>query len=142
MSLLDLIKRTAIEAFNSTNPVNLIFGVVTKAEPLEIEIHSKLTLTREFLLIAEHLTRHDRIVTIRYEFPKTWDKDADIGDEVKSAASSRNYIGSPPAIPYGKYELSNTKMTFENVLKKGDKVSLVRMQGGHKFFVMDRVVEA
>lgn len=142
MSLLDLIKKTAIEAFNSTNPVNLIFGVVTKADPLEIEVHSKLKLTEEFLVIAERLTRHDRIVTVKYEFPKTWSKDADIGDAVKVAESSRNYIGTDPAIPYEKYEMVNAKMTFEDVLKKGDKVALVRMQGGHKFFVADRVVEA
>lgn len=142
MSLLDMIKRAAVDAVESTNPVNWIFGTVTTADPLEIEVHQKLKLTKEFLVIAEHLTRHKRIVSIQYEYPKAWDKDADIGDEVKNAASSRNYIGATPAIPYEKYEMANAKMTFEDVLKIGDKVALVRMQGGQKFFVADRVVEA
>ena len=63
MGLLDLIKVTALEVFQSTNPVNILYGTVIEANPLKIEVHSKLILTDEFLLVSEHLTKHERIGT-------------------------------------------------------------------------------
>ncbi len=68
MSLLDLIKTTAMAAFQASNPVNIVVGEVIESKPpLKIEVHSKLILTDEFLLVAEHLTRHERIVSLAYE---------------------------------------------------------------------------
>lgn len=88
MSLLDLIKTTAMAAFQASNPVNIILGEVIEAKPLKIEVHSKLILTDEFLLVAEHLTRHDRVVSVQYEYPKNFSK-GQIGDELKQASSKR-----------------------------------------------------
>ena len=134
-------KAAAIAAVEASNPVNWLYGTVTKAKPLEIEVHAKLTLTEEFLDVSEHLTRHDRIVSVRYEYPKTWSGSAVIGDADKKAASTRNYIGSGEATAYEKYEMLNARMTFEDGLIKGDKVVLLRMQGGHRFLVVDRYKE-
>ena len=64
MNLLELVKNTALDVYHSMKPVNILYGVVTKAVPLEVEVDSKFTLSAEFLLVAEHLTRHERIVTI------------------------------------------------------------------------------
>ncbi|MED4888609.1 DUF2577 domain-containing protein [Lysinibacillus fusiformis] len=64
MSLLDLIKTTAMAAYHASNPVNIIVGEVIESKPLKIEVHSKLILTDEFLLVAEHLTKHERVVSI------------------------------------------------------------------------------
>ncbi|MEK5487906.1 DUF2577 domain-containing protein [Lysinibacillus sp. FSL M8-0355] len=64
MSLLDLIKTTAMAAFQASNPVNILVGEVIESKPLRIQVHSKLILTDEFLLVAEHLTRHERVISI------------------------------------------------------------------------------
>ncbi|MDQ0412731.1 DUF2577 domain-containing protein [Mesobacillus stamsii] len=64
MSLVDLIKRTALKAVAATNPVEHTFGVVKTISPLSVEIHSKLTLPEEFLVVSEHLTVHERNVII------------------------------------------------------------------------------
>jgi hypothetical protein len=85
MNMIDLIKQTAIKAVEATNPVNMLFGTVSNANPLEIEIHQKLKLPKEFLTMTE-------------------------------LAASRN-------------------------VSTGDKVVLIRMQGGNQFLVIDRVVE-
>ena len=63
MGLLDIIKVTALEVFQSTNPVNILYGTVTQSKPIKIEVHSKLVLTGEFLLVSEHLTKHERVGT-------------------------------------------------------------------------------
>ncbi|KOS68375.1 hypothetical protein AEA09_07265 [Lysinibacillus contaminans] len=140
MSLLDLIKTTAMAAFRASNPVNIILGTVIESKPLKIEVHSKLILTDEFLLVAEHLTRHERIVTVEYEFPKNFPK-GQIGDELKQASSKRKNIGDPYSNPYEIYEMKYAKLNFEDGLKEGDKVVMHRVQGGQKYYVSDRYRE-
>lgn len=79
----ETIKRIALSAVDSTNPVQVLFGTVTKTNPIEITVHQKLLLTRDFLV---HLQRDG------------------------------------------------------SALVQGDTVLLVRVQGGQKFVVMDKVV--
>lgn len=86
MSLVDLIKTTAIKAVESTNPVNILFGTVYKTSPLEIEIHQKLVLPKEFLILTETVAKKE--------------------------------------------------------LKNNDIVALIRVQGGQKYMVIDKVVDA
>lgn len=85
MSLIDLIKTVAVKAVEATNPVNVLFGTVVSETPLEIQIHQKLKLTEEFLVITERATQVN--------------------------------------------------------LKHGDKVVLLRVQGGQQFVVLDKVVK-
>ncbi|GLC87484.1 DUF2577 domain-containing protein [Lysinibacillus piscis] len=140
MSLLDLIKTTAMAAFQASNPVNIVLGTVVETKPLKIELHSKLPLTEEYLLVAEHLTRHERVVSIRYEYPKNYTKEQ-IGDASKQANSARKNIGDPASNPYENYTMSYARLTVEDGLKVGDKVVLHRVQGGQKYFVSDRYKE-
>lgn len=81
----DNVKRAAVKAVLATNPVNVLYGTVEKATPLEIRIHEKLKLTSDFLDVAEQL--------------------------------------------------------FKSGIVKGDKVVLLRVQGGHRFLVIDRYVK-
>ncbi|AEV17647.1 MULTISPECIES: DUF2577 domain-containing protein [Geobacillus] len=85
MSLIDLIKTVAVKAVEATNPVNVLFGTVVSESPLAIQIHQRLKLTEEFLVVTEQA------------------------------------------------EQAN--------LKGGDKVILLRVQGGQQFVVLDKVVK-
>lgn len=140
MSLLDLIKTTAMAAFQASNPVNIIVGEVVESQPLKIYVHSKLILTDEFLLVAEHLTRHQRIVTVQYEYPQIYPK-GQIGDELKQTSSKRKNQGEASSTPYEEYEMKYAKLVFEDGLKEGDKVVMHRVQGGQKYYVSDRYRE-
>lgn len=82
--MINLIKQEALKAVNATNPVNVLTGTVTSMTPLKINIHQKLTLTKEFLIVTERLTRES--------------------------------------------------------LENGDKVVLLRVQGGSQYVVLDKVV--
>jgi len=116
---IDIIKRIAINAFNASNPVNILIGTVSKASPIEIEIHQKLKLTKEFLIITERVTRYE--VDLEHDHAYT-----DDGSNATTGKSLTNKLTTTP---------------IRTGLKKGDKVALMRVQGGHQFLVLDKVVD-
>lgn len=119
MSLVDLIKTTAIKAVASTNPVNILFGTVSQVTPLEIEVHQKLKLTEEFLVLTERVTRYE--VDLEHDHAYT-----DNGTQGTTGKALANLL---------------TKSPVRTGLKKGDKVVLMRVQGGQKFVITDKVVD-
>lgn len=62
MNLLETIKTAAIDAVNSTKPVEIVLGIVLSTQPLKIELEQKLSLSEAFVIVPEELT--DRTVKI------------------------------------------------------------------------------
>lgn len=104
---IDVIKKIAINAINASNPVNVLIGTVSKINPIEIEIHQKLKLSKEFLIMTERVTKYE--------------VDLEHNHGGSSALSAETLVRSG--------------------LIKGDKVVLLRVQGGHQFVVLDKVVD-
>lgn len=123
MSLLDVIKRATVDAIQATNPVNVLYGRVTKVNPLEIQIHQRLTLTSEFLILGRNVTDHELEMTVDH----TTDNRSGGSGESSFASHNHAYRGKK-------------KFTVHNALKTGERVILIRVQGGHQFVVLDRVV--
>lgn len=125
-----------------SKPVNIEIATVIESVPeLKIRLDSDgLVLDKHDLIVSEHLTRHDRIVSINYEHPKTWIKDPDIGDEDKDTLSSRNNIGQLPSTPYEKYEMKYAKMTFEDLLLIDDRVIVACLDEDMVYVILDRAV--
>lgn len=98
--LIDIIKRTALEAFANEQPCDLRYGTVINNNPLQIRITNLLVIPSAVLVIPEHLTNRNVNITIDGE-EKT--------------------------------------MTVQNELKVGDKVALLRKQGGQSYFILDRI---
>ncbi|WP_245983523.1 DUF2577 domain-containing protein [Ammoniphilus oxalaticus] len=128
--MLDNVKRAAVAAVMATNPVNVLYGTIESTKPLEVRIHEKLKLTADFLDVAEHLTRHERIVSIHHEEMAT----RNLGDRTDHDMLDSD-DGEPP---YTKYQHDYVKLIMQDGLKTGDKVVLLRVQGGHRFLVLDR----
>ena len=84
--LVRLMKQAAMEAVKTSQPSNIVFGTVTSASPLKIQISSKITLEKEMLML--------------------------------------------------------TSIIVHNQLKSGEKVVLIKEQGGQRYIVLDRVVSA
>jgi hypothetical protein len=114
MGMIDLIKRTAIAAVESRNPVNVLIGTVSSENPLEIQVHQKLKLTNDFLIITERVTRLEVDLEHDHSFS---------GGTTGKALTGK---------------LTNTPI--RTGLKNGDKVALLRVQGGHQFLIIDKVV--
>lgn len=99
MSMIQIIKQAALEAVRESDPTTVTFGTVTKADPLEVNVDQHKTLTKEFLLVPESLTKKE-------------------------------------------IELLQEKVVIREDLKVGDKVLLLRIQGGQKYIILDRLVSA
>ncbi len=110
------VKRAAIDAVNAQKPCNVFFGTVTKADPLEILVEQKMTLTAAQLVLSRNVTKHE----IEVEFtPEEWL--TEVEKEHKHGVKGRK------------------KLTLHNELKAGEKVLLLRCAGGQYFVVIDRV---
>lgn len=122
----DMIKKAAVRAVLATNPVNVLYGTVEQESPLEIRVNEKLKLTSEFLDILEHLTPHTRVADI---------SSTKVSEVMTSAGQG------PHVHDITEVKLTDATIQFKDNLKKGDKVVLLRVQGGHRFLVIDRYVK-
>ena len=127
MELLDIIKRAGTKAVDAGNPVNVMIGTVTKASPLEVNVSQGFTLSEDFLIITERVTKYEQNLKHKHGYIDT-------------------VPGTPPAPTPKNTEDANydndplPKLTIRHGLKVGDKVVLLRVQGGQQFVVLDKVV--
>lgn len=107
-------KKIASETSEAGKPTRLMYGKVTSANPLVVRVEQRLSLPANFLIVSDHLSKKTATVTV-----PDWYRNANDNIEV------------------GQREV---KVVFDNSLKVGDKVALLREQGGQKFFIIDKVV--
>ena len=112
--LVNGIKKAALEAIDASKPVRLEVGTVLTSNPLKIQLTQKLTLSSMQLVIPRHLSK--------YSVPMTYNLECEEIEEHKHKITG------------------TTSVTIDNSLKNGDKVLLVRQDGGQKYIVFDKVV--
>lgn len=100
-NFITLIKKHALAAVASTNPLEIRYGTVVSASPLKINIDQKMTLEQAHLELTRNVTDYEVQVSIN--------------NGIKQ--SHKVY----------------------NALKQGEKVIMLRMQGGKRYIVWDRV---
>ncbi|KPU45819.1 hypothetical protein OXPF_06080 [Oxobacter pfennigii] len=118
-SLLDVIKKAGVDAVNANNPVNVLYGEVVSINPLSVNIEQRLTLTADFLIVPESLTRYEIDITHGHQYQ----------DNNGSGSTTRT---TQPAL---------APIVIRTGLQPGDKVILLRMQGGQDYLILDKVVE-
>ena len=114
--IIPIIKQAALDAVNSTQPVNVLFGKVTSVSPLKIQVSPKLVLEAGNLVLAGHLKKTTFTVKM---------------NGVTERIDLHNHG----------VNLSRT-ITLDNTLKKNDSVILLRIQGGNTYLVLDKAVDA
>ncbi|TQR45304.1 DUF2577 domain-containing protein [Paenibacillus popilliae] len=112
MRMLNIIKRAAMDVNEASVPVGITFGTVVNDNPLEVTVDQRFILDEDFLIIPESMTKYE--VDLNCNNPLEG-----VGD-VKSATSD--------------------KVVIRTGLEKGDKVLLLRIQGGQQYLVLDKVV--
>lgn len=121
-SLNESIKRIAVEAVKTQMPSGLYFGTVVSLSPLKINVEQKLTLEQPQLVLSTLVQDFTVNMTVDH---KTENKSGGSGD---SSFASHNH------------DYKGTKAFRVHLgLKNGEKVMLLRVQGGQKFIVLDRV---
>ena len=111
--LIEVIKQAALDAVTASNPVNILFGKVTSLSPLKINIEQKMTLEMEHLILARSVTEHTIEMTVNHE--------TELETEHRHIYTGRK------------------SFRVHNGLMIGDEVILVRLHGGQKFLVIDRL---
>ena len=122
VGLTEAIKRAALGAYRAEKPVEVCYGKVTKAKPLEILVEQKMTLGTNQLVLTRNVTDFKTQVTVN------WATNYQSGGSGDSAFASHSHGIT------GKKEI-----TVHNGLAVGDEVILLREQGGQKYIVLDRI---
>lgn len=112
MRLLDVIKQAGTGAVGAGQPVAVLLGTVSKENPLEVTVDQRFTLTADFLILPESLTKYEL-----------------------DAKHTHSYSGGTTgqALP--------DKLLIRRGLEEGDKLILLRVQGGNQYLILDRAVE-
>lgn len=109
--MLNAIRQAALTAMETAAPVAVMLGTVTKNDPLEVNVDQRFTIDADFLLVPESLTR------LELDLHHT---------HAASGGSTGAALTEPVVIRPG--------------LVTGDRVALLRVQGGQKYLILDKVV--
>lgn len=122
-AFLTAMKKQAIKAMESTNPVQVLYGTVTSVSPLRIVTDQELPLEEADLILARNVTDY------RVEATVEWESQSAAGGSGEAAFAGHTH------------KISGRKaILMHNGLSVGEKVFLVRQQEGQKYLVADRVV--
>jgi len=111
--LVEEIKRAAVGAVEAGKPCGVFFGTVKSEKPLEILVEQKLTLSEGQLILSRAVT------DCEIEVEMDWDE-----------------LTAEPKLAKIK---DKKKIKVLNSLKAGERVVLIRLAGGQRFLVADRV---
>jgi len=126
-----IIKRAALEAVNASDPMSIMFGNVICVEPLKINIEQRLTLGAPQLILTNNVRDHELSSTMNWGTEETTHTHAYTDNGSSAVTGSTTHF----------HEVKGTKtITIHNALVIGDQVMLIRMQGGQKYIVLDKVV--
>lgn len=123
--LLNTIKQSATEANDASKPVQVCFGKVTSASPLQILVDQKMSLDSSFLVLTRNVTDYKTKIT---------------GGNVQNYYyTDESQSGTAPVSPSHVHAVGKISVTIHNALTVGEEVILLRMQGGQKYIVLDRI---
>ena len=119
-------KKAALDAMESSKPVNVYFGDVISASPLQINVEQKMTLGEKQLVLSRNVTDFKTSI---------------------SGGNIQNYYytgkdetsSTQPVSPLHVHAIGKIQITVHNALAVGDQVIILRQQEGQKFVVWDRI---
>lgn len=143
----DIIKEFAKNAVDSTMPFSFHYGTVKSTDPIEIEVEQKLILTENDLIFTTLVQDFDVDMYMEHETEET---DLIHKHDIKiDTLNAGNYpctsthtitVQDSPDADKHTHEYKGVKTFTVNLkLAKDEKVLLLRIQGGQKFLVLDRV---
>ncbi len=119
--------KEAIQRMAKVGVPELLEGTVISEKPLKIQIanDSKLIISEAITVVPRHLTEYKTTLDISFSGDTTLNSTT----EVNSMHSHR----------LKDFNIFNAELTVHNELKKGERVHILALNNGKKFYVMDRV---
>ncbi len=121
-TLVKAVKRAAIDAVMAQKPMAMCMGEVISTSPLKIRIDQKMILTTAQLMLTNAVRDHTVYMTVDH----ITDSSSGGSGDASFASHTHTYKGKK-------------KYTVHYGLSAGEKVILLRCDGGQKFIVLDRV---
>lgn len=118
---LTVVKKGGKRAVDATDPMQVLYGEVTGVSPLRIMIEQRLELDEEFFILTRAVRDHEVEMTVGHLTENR------SGGGVEAAFESHNH----------EYKGRKTFL-IHNGLIIGDKVKLLRVQGGQQYVVFDK----
>lgn len=137
--LLNTIKQAATEAVDAGKPVQICFGKVTSASPLQILVDQKMTLDSSFLVLTRNVTEFTTMVTVQWESESALTTHTHTVKGKDSNGDDIDLISGKTDLAHSHSVKGTKQITIHNALEKGEEVILLRMQGGQKYIVLDRI---
>ena len=131
IEVLEAMKQMSVDAQNYQKPMIILFGQVISEKPLQIFVNQKQTVKQEALILTHavkdyevyievsHYTVNDNFLNTMHDHPNVAENDFD--SHHKHAYKGRK------------------KIKIYNGLKMGEKVMMIRQNGGSRYIVLDRV---
>ncbi len=120
-----LIRKIAAEAVEAGKPMSLAFGEVTDPDRLAVDVDQKIPLKEKQLVLGENLQEYEVEIEAELE-----EMELELELEIEGETVEALARGTGKVKGKGK---------IRRKLATGDKVILMRMQGGQKYMVIDRV---
>lgn len=118
------VKQAALEAVRASGPAGVCFGTVVSVSPLKIQVDQKMVLEGPQLLLTDRVRDYSVEMTPLPEFHETEPETGGAG-EAAFAEHKHKYRG-------------RKKWRVHNALAMGEKVLLLRCDGGQQYVVWDR----
>lgn len=136
--LSELMKIVAAGVINSMQLPEVYLGTVVKVNPLEIMLTQQNRLPEKFLILTNAVKDHEVDITV------SW---ATVEDNyLKPAHTHGNGNNGSPTASTSDFDTKHKhdikgrkKITVHNGLTVGEKVLLLRVQGGQNYVVVDRI---
>ena len=122
-NLVRLIKKAAQDALQASSPFALKLGEVVSVSPLRIRINQKITIPATQLLLTNAVRDH----VVRLTKEDGDDDEHEENAEENTPEEQEGDAGDPK------------RYTVHCALAVGEKVLLLRCDGGQKFIVLDRL---
>lgn len=128
--LVRAVKQAAVDAVRASGPMGMCFGTVTSTAPLKIMVDQKKTLEEPQLILTNHVRDYNVAMTVDHE-TQVISHGHPVQDTYTGGGSAMQVDHSHP--------YKGTKMFRVHLgLKMGEKVILLRCDGGQQFVVLDR----
>lgn len=144
--LIEIIKVAAMDAIENSKPSDLKFGTVTSVSPLKVMISNNFILPESLLIVPQHLTDYSVVTNVGSggdgnSSGTTGGSSVDmyvIGETLMvNTTAGVSVIDTDSTDEVDNVDDRN--LTVYNGLTVGDKVVLLRNQGGTSYLILDRI---
>ncbi len=141
-ALAKVIKQAALDAMGASKPAEICFGMVTSASPLKILVEQKMTLNELQLILTKAVTDHWVDIEVNHYTVNDDFMDGKHIHKISDTYTSGGDCDTGNLDTTHKHAYKGRKkIMIYNGLLVGEKVVLLRLQGGQQFIVLDRVCD-